>query len=163
MYYFKSSRVWKLPTLLPILFSGRENGFYSLMKRATWKLYFTPSVYKMSYATREYVFTPSRDRPNHRDVFTVPRPLNSRSGCENAFYSLVPSFTIFPTLPVKTCFSPCWKSMWDSPLNRFLYRILFRNPHFSAYYQFSGFSLFCPFILRSDLDSTGNFTRDIVS
>ena len=45
----------------------------------------------------------------------------------------------------------------------YTYRSSSRNPRFSVYFRFPGFPLFRTSILSSDLDSTGNFTRDIVS
>ena len=44
----------------------------------------------------------------------------------------------------------------------YIHRFSSRNPHFSAYFLFHGFPLFFTPILSSDLDSTKNFTRDVV-
>ena len=45
-----------------------------------------PSVYETSYATWEYILTPSQDQFDRRDDFTVSRTFDRRSGRENAFY-----------------------------------------------------------------------------
>ena len=79
----------------PHFLGGAKMDFTLWWKRLLENVILLPWYIKpSSYASQEYVFTPSRDQSNTRDGFTVPRPLNRRSGGENAFYSPVAQCTI---------------------------------------------------------------------